>query len=123
MSVPPIPGLTLIEAEAEAAAARERLADTFGKLQVRLNPKVLASQAAREVADKSAAAAQASLNTAVRNPGAVAGATAVAGLFLARHRIASLFRRKSPKHKPGHRDHEPGLGPQTPSPKGPSQKG
>jgi hypothetical protein len=47
----------------------------------------------------------------VRNPGAVAGATAVAGLFLARHRIASLFRRK-PEHTPGYRDHEPGLGPQ-----------
>jgi hypothetical protein len=112
MSAPVTPALTLAEAEAQAAAARERLSTTLGKLQVRLNPRTLASQAAREVADKGSAAAQASLNTAVRNPGAVAGATAVAGLFLARHRIASLFRRKPPKHKPGHRDHEPGLGPQ-----------
>lgn len=107
----PEPALRLAEAEAEAAAARARLSTTLGKLQVRLNPRTLALQAARELTDKSGAAAQASLNTAVRNPGAVAGATAVAGLFLARHRIASLFRRK-PKHKPGHRDHEPGLGPQ-----------
>ncbi|AIT06059.1 phosphatase [Sphingomonas taxi] len=107
----PLPTLRLAEAEAEALAARERLNATLGKLQVRLNPRALALQAARELTDKGGAAAQASLNTAVRNPGAVAGATAVAGLFLARHRIVSLFRRK-PKHKPGHRDHEPGLGPQ-----------
>jgi hypothetical protein len=107
----PLPTLRLAEAEAEALAARERLNATLGKLQVRLNPRALALQAARELTDKGGAAAQASLNTAVRNPGAVAGATAVAGLFLARHRIVALFRRK-PKHKPGHRDHEPGLGPQ-----------
>jgi len=100
----------LAEAEAQAVLARERLSATIGKLQVKLNPKTLARQAARDVADKSGAAAQAGLNTAVRNPGAVAGATAVAGLFLARHRIASLFHRK-PKHKPGYRDHERGLGP------------
>lgn len=107
----PLPTLRLADAEAEALAARERLNATLGKLQVRLNPRALALQAARELTDKGGAAAQASLNTAVRNPGAVAGATAVAGLFLARHRIVALFRRK-PKHKPGHRDHEPGLGPQ-----------
>jgi len=107
----PLPTLRLAEAEAEALAARKRLNATLGKLQVRLNPRALALQAARELTDKGGAAAQASLNTAVRNPGAVAGATAVAGLFLARHRIVALFRRK-PKHKPGHRDHEPGLGPQ-----------
>ena len=107
----PDPTLHLADAEAEAAAARERLSSTLGKLQVKLNPRDLALQAARDVADKSAAAAQASLNTAVRNPGAVAGATAAAGLFLARHRIIGLFRRK-PKHKPGHREREPGLGPQ-----------
>ena len=104
------PATRLADAELQAAAARERLSATIGRLQVRLNPRTLALQAARDVADKSGAAAQASLNTAVRNPGAVAGATALAGLFLARHRIAGLFRRK-PKHKPGHRDHEPGLGP------------
>jgi hypothetical protein len=107
----PLPTTRLTEAELAATAARERLAATVGKLQVKLNPRTLALQAARDVADKGGAAAQASLNTAVRNPGAVAGATAVAGLFLARHRIASLFRRK-PEHTPGYRDHEPGLGPQ-----------
>ncbi|MCP3733797.1 DUF3618 domain-containing protein [Sphingomonas sp. RP10(2022)] len=105
------PATRLAAAEVEAALARNRLSATLGKLQVRLNPRTLARTAARDVADKGSAAAQAGLDTAVRNPGAVAGATALAGLFLARHRIAHLFRRK-PKHKPGHRDHEPGLGPQ-----------
>lgn len=109
------PAVRLADAEADAARARERLSATVAKLQVKLNPRTLAIQAARDVADAGNAAAQASLNTAVRNPGAVAGATAVAGLFLARHRIAELFRRKPKhkhKHKPGYRDHEPGLGPQ-----------
>ncbi len=113
----PDPATRLADAELEAAVARERLSSTLGKLQVKLNPRTLARQAARDVADKGGAAAQASLDTAVRNPGAVAGATAVAGLFLARHRIVALFRRK-PKHKPGYRDHEPGLGPQDTPPKG-----
>lgn len=105
------PGARLSEAEAEAAAARERLSGTLRKLQTRLNPRDLAVQAARDVADKGQAAAQAGLDTAVRNPGAVAGVTAVAGLFLARRRIAGLFRRK-PKPHAYERDSEPGLGPQ-----------
>jgi len=112
------PATRLADAELEAAGARERLSSTLGKLQVRLNPRALALQAARDVSDRGGAAAQASLNAAVRNPGAVAGATAVAGLFLARHRIASLFRRKPKPHKPGYRDHEPGLGPQDQLPQG-----
>lgn len=102
----------LAEAEAQAAVARERLSATLGRLQAKLNPRTLALQAARDVADRGGAAAQAGLDTAARNPGAVAGFTAVAGLFLARHRIAALFRRKPKPHKPGYRDHEPGLGPQ-----------
>jgi len=88
------PALRLAAAEAEAAIARERVALTLAKLQARLNPRVLARRAARDIADKGGAAAQASLDTAQRNPGALAGATALAGLFLARHRIASLFGRK-----------------------------
>lgn len=46
----------------------------------------------------------------MRNPGAVAGVTAVAGLFLARHRLAGLFRKKDKPHR-FKRNHEPGLGP------------
>lgn len=106
-----LPATRLAAAEAEAAEARERLSATLSRLQVRLNPRTLALSAARDVADKGSAAAQAGLNTAVRNPGAVAGASALAGLFLARHRIAALFRRK-PKHAPGYQDRLPGLGPQ-----------
>lgn len=46
------PATRLLDAEAEAAAARERLSGTLRKLQVRLNPRDLAKQAARDVADK-----------------------------------------------------------------------
>lgn len=89
----PDPATRLALAEAEAAIARERVSRTLGKLQARLNPRVLARQAAREVTDKGGAAAQAGIDTARRNPGVLAGGTALAGLFLARHRIAALFRR------------------------------
>ena len=89
-----LPGTRLADAEAEATAARERLNTTLAQLQVKLDPRTLTRQATKEVVDKSAAAAAAGIDTARRNPGAVAGATAVAGLFLARHRIAHLFRRK-----------------------------
>ena len=94
MSAAPDPAVRLADAELEVAVARQRLSATAARLQAKLNPRDLARQAAREMSDKGGAAAQASLNTAIRNPGAVAGATAIAGLFLARHRIASLFRRK-----------------------------
>jgi len=80
-------------AEAEAIVARERLSTTLTTIQARLDPKTLARTAARDVADRSGAVAMAGVDTAIRNPGAVAGVTAVAGLFLARHRIAALFGR------------------------------
>jgi hypothetical protein len=79
----------LAAAEANAAAARERLSATLSTLQERLNPKRLARDAASDVADAGSIAA----DSAARNPGALAGAVAVAGLFLARHRIGQLFGR------------------------------
>lgn len=82
----------LAEAEIEATAARERLSSTLARLQVRLSPKRLARKAMRDVADKGSAAAVAGVEGAKRNPGALAGVTALAGLFLARHRIADLVR-------------------------------
>lgn len=80
----------LATAETQAAAARERLSATLTALQERLNPKRLAREAADDMVDaRSVAAASAS-----RHPGALAGLVAVAGLFLARHRIAALFGRQ-----------------------------
>jgi hypothetical protein len=94
MSAKPEPAARLAAAEAEVIVARARLNATLGRLQVKLDPRTLTRQAAREVVDKGGAAAAAGIDTARRNPGAVAGATAVAGLFLARHRIARLLGRK-----------------------------
>jgi len=81
-------------AEIERDLARERVMQTLGEVQDRLNPKTLARKAAQDLTEAGTAIADASMHTVKRNPGTVAGATALAGLFLARHRIAGLFRRK-----------------------------
>ena len=85
------PVARLALAEAEATAARERLSMTLAQAQVRLNPKLLAKQATRDAADKGTALAQAGVESVKRNPGALTGVVALAGLFLGRHRIAALF--------------------------------
>lgn len=84
----------LAQAKLNAAAARERVTQTLGQLQAKVSPKTLARNAARDLTDAGTAAASASVETVRRNPGIIAGATAVAGLFLARHRIAALFHRE-----------------------------
>lgn len=96
------PAQRLLAAEAEAAAARARLTHTVALLQERLSPGRLMQEARREAAEAGsvaanvgALAAERGVATARRNPGTLAGLTAVAGLFLARHRIAELFRRGS----------------------------
>lgn len=83
----------LAQAETQATAARGRLSHTLAILQVRLKPKRLARDAKREVTHAGGLAAQRTADTARRNPGAIAGFAAVAGLILARHRIADLFHR------------------------------
>ncbi len=94
------PAARLAQAEADAAIARERLSTTLALVQTRLSPKRLARKAMREVADKSSVAAAAGVDGARRNPGAIAGVTALAGLFLARHRIAHLVRvRTNPRRQ------------------------
>ncbi|WP_380781261.1 phosphatase [Sphingomonas sp. R86520] len=80
-------------AEIEAALARQRVMMTLEQLQDRLNPRKLALNAGRDVADAGTAALNASVDTVKRNPGPAAGFAAVAGLFLARHQIVGLFRR------------------------------
>lgn len=86
------PAARLVQAELEATVARERLSSTLALLQARLHPRRLARKAIREVADKGSVAAAAGVDGARRNPAAVAGVTALAGLFFARHRIADLVR-------------------------------
>lgn len=108
-SSPPSPAQSVTEAEARANAARERLTDDLHKLQVKLNPKTLARDAAtraadagrsaaRTAADKGQTAAQEGLDFARANPAPVAAAVGVTGLFLLRKRIARLFRRKPRVH-------------------------
>ncbi len=87
--------VSLAQAERDRDAARAQVSQTLGQLQDRLNPKTLARNAARDLTEAGTVIADKSAHTLKRNPGTVAGATAVAGLFLARHRIAGLFRRKS----------------------------
>lgn len=88
-----LPSPRLVAAEAEALAARHRLNATLEALQRRLEPRRLARETVREVTDASTVAARRGVEAAQRNPGALAGIVAVAGLFLGRHRIAALFRR------------------------------
>ena len=82
--------MTVTEAEARAAEARERMNRTAARIQARLEPQALATQA-REAG---LCAARSGLETAKSNPAAVAGGVAVIGLLLNRRRIARLFKRK-----------------------------
>lgn len=91
------PAADIAAAERRATKARERLTDDLHRLQVKLNPKSLAREAARTAADKGQEAAESGLEYARANPAPLAGAVAVTGLFLFRKRIARLFRRKK-KH-------------------------
>lgn len=91
----PDPKQDLFTAEAEAEQARQRLSGTVAQLQARLDPKLLAGDAK----EAGLSVARAGADGARRNPGIIAGAVAATGLFLARHRIARLFRRK-PKPLP-----------------------
>lgn len=91
------PAARLLAAETDAALARERLSGTVADLQDRLDPTVLAEDAKAA----GAAATQAAVDGARRNPGAVAGAVGALALFLARHRIAAHWRsRKARKPVP-----------------------
>ncbi|HJO64136.1 MAG TPA: phosphatase [Sphingomonas sanguinis] len=82
--------MTVAEAEARAAEARERMNQTASRIQARLEPKALAAQAK----EAGLSAACSGLETAKNNPATVAGGVAVLGLLLNRRRIARLFKRK-----------------------------
>lgn len=83
-------------AELRAVEARTRLTGSLQRLQAKLSPKVLARDAARSAADAGHSAARSAVAAVRDNPAPVAGAVALTGLLLARHRIAALFgRRKS----------------------------
>ncbi len=88
------PGDHRAKAEAEVELARVRASSTLHELQDRLAPRVLARNAAREAQNAGEKAARMGADTLRRNPATFTGLVAAAGLFLARHRIAALFRRQ-----------------------------
>lgn len=94
MTAAPSPAHQRAEAEAQAKLARDRLSATIAELQDRLNPRTLALGAARDAQEAGERAARVGADTVRRNPGTATGLVALAGLFLARHRIAALFRAK-----------------------------
>lgn len=77
----------LEQAEARVAAARERLTDTLGTIQARLEPRAIV----REAVENGAEALQSGVAAAKRHPGKLAGIGALAAAFLARHRIAAFI--------------------------------
>ena len=87
------PGPRLIAAQADAAQKRAQLAESVGQLKAKVNPRRIARQAVADATSAGETAAIVGVETARRYPGTLAGLVAAAGLFLARHRIAHLFRR------------------------------
>lgn len=84
------PAHRLVDAERDAAVARERLSSTVSQLQERLDPKLLA----REAKEAGTAAARAGVEQAKRNPGALAGVAGVAVLLLSIKPIRAMMRRR-----------------------------
>ena len=82
------PADRLVEADRNAAAARQRLSETVGELQVRLAPARLADKAIAEVQ----AVGSASVAAAEQHRGALLGASAAVGLFFVRGPLLRLFR-------------------------------
>jgi len=87
---PPSPSVRLAAAEANATAARDRLARDLAEFQARLDPRLIAQAAVEQGRE----AGLASVETARRNPGAVAGAAGLVGILLLRKPLRRLFRRK-----------------------------
>ena len=81
-------------AEAEAIAARARLAATLETLQARLDPKTVAKKATQDVVVAGEKAARIGADAVMQNPGKSAGVAAVVGLFLIRKPLLSLLRRR-----------------------------
>lgn len=91
--------LTVSIAEQRAAAARERLTDTATTLQARLNPRVVARDAVETLQENGEKALRTGVENARAHPEAVVWAATLTTAWLARHRIAALFRRKRPSRE------------------------
>ena len=88
-------------AEQRAAAARQRLTDTVGALQVRLNPRVVARDAVENLQETGGKALRNGVASARANPEAVVWVVTLATAWLARRRIgAALLGRKRETEAP-----------------------
>lgn len=85
------PAAAILAAQRREAEARQRLAASLQLLQARFTPKALVRNAQLRLTDAATNGAQ----VARRNTLPIIGAGVVAGVFLARHRIAGLFRRNN----------------------------
>jgi len=82
--------IRLAAAEARVAAARDKLTRDLAEVQERLDPRLIAQAAVEQGRE----AGLAGVETARRNPQAVAGAAGLLSVFLLRKPIRRLFRRK-----------------------------
>ena len=90
----------VVEAQASAAQARERLIGNARELQQRLQPKTLAREAWEGAKVKGTDIAEDAVETVTRRPAVTGGAVAVIALFFARGPIKNgvrrLFKKKPP---------------------------
>lgn len=86
--------LTVAIAEERAAAARRRLGDTVGTLQARLDPRSVARDAVDGLTESGEKALRTGVATARSHPDAVMVGATIVVAWLARRRIARLFRRR-----------------------------
>jgi len=77
-------------AQAEAEAARSKLMGTVHELQARLQPKVLAHDAATRLKERGTAFADDTMEAARERPGVVGAAAGAVVVFLLRRRIGRL---------------------------------
>ena len=87
-------GTRLALAQARSEAARARLSGTISALQRRATPRALAQDMAETLQTRGIIALNGVVETARRRPLAVGLAVTLLSLFLARHRIARLVRRR-----------------------------
>lgn len=87
-------GARLALAQARSEAARARLSGTINALQRRATPQALAQDVAETLKARGIDALNGLAATAKRKPLHVGLAVTLLGLFLARHQIARLLRRR-----------------------------
>jgi len=81
----------LIDAEANARAAREALTTTLVEIQSRITPRALAREAIEEIRETGVELGRAAVGAARRNPGPLIAVVAAVLALLGRHQLAGLF--------------------------------